>query len=83
MGMGGRNMPAFSEFDMNGDGVLKQDEFEQARAKRISERASQGYLMRNLANAPTFASIDKDSNGEVTPQEFVAAQIAHRKQRFK
>jgi Ca2+-binding EF-hand superfamily protein len=83
MGMGGRNMPTFSEFDMNGDGVLKQDEFEQARAKRISERASQGYLMRNLANAPTFASIDKDSNGEVTPQEFVAAQIAHRKQRFK
>jgi Ca2+-binding EF-hand superfamily protein len=82
MGIAGRNMPTFSDFDMNRDGVLKQDEFEQARAKRISERASQGYMMRNLANAPTFASIDKDGNGVVTPQEFVAAQIAHRQQRF-
>ncbi|MES9925182.1 MAG: EF-hand domain-containing protein [Candidatus Thiodiazotropha endolucinida] len=82
-GMRGRDMPMFGDFDMNGDGVLKQDEFEQARAKRISERASQGYLMRNLANAPTFASIDRDSNGEVTPDEFRAAQIAHRLQRIR
>ncbi|MES9814116.1 MAG: EF-hand domain-containing protein [Candidatus Thiodiazotropha sp.] len=82
-GMRGRDMPMFSDFDMNGDGVLKQDEFEQARAKRISERASQGYLMRNLANAPTFASIDRDSNGVVTPDEFRAAQITHRQQRIR
>ncbi|MCU7943082.1 MAG: EF-hand domain-containing protein [Candidatus Thiodiazotropha sp. (ex Cardiolucina cf. quadrata)] len=82
-GMRGRDMPMFGDFDMNGDGVLKRDEFEQARAKRISERASRGYLMRNLANAPTFASIDRDSNGEVTPDEFRAAQITHRQQRIR
>jgi Ca2+-binding EF-hand superfamily protein len=84
MGMGGwgRNMPTFNDFDINRDGVLKQDEFEQARAKRIRERVSQGYMMRNLANAPTFTSIDSDGNGLVTPNEFMAAQIAHRQQRF-
>jgi Ca2+-binding EF-hand superfamily protein len=79
----GRNMPTFCDFDMNRDGVLKQDEFYQARAKRISERASQGYQMRNLANAPTFDSIDSDGDGLVTPKEFLAAQLAHRQQRFK
>ncbi|MES9969224.1 MAG: EF-hand domain-containing protein [Candidatus Thiodiazotropha sp.] len=83
MGMGGRNMPTFNEFDLNSDGVLKADEFQQARAKRISERASQGYLLRNLANAPSFASIDSDNNGAVTPEEFRAAQIAHRQQRWR
>lgn len=83
MGGRGRNMPTFSDFDMNRDGVLMRDEFEQARAKRISERASQGYMMRNLANAPTFASIDSDGDGLVTQKEFLSAQIAHRQQRFK
>ncbi|MEW8559447.1 MAG: EF-hand domain-containing protein [Candidatus Thiodiazotropha sp.] len=83
MARGGPDMPAFSDFDLNRDGILEQNEFEQARARRISERASQGYLMRNLANAPSFASIDSDGNGAVTPAEFKAAQALHRQQRFK
>jgi Ca2+-binding EF-hand superfamily protein len=81
MGRGGHNMPTFSEFDENRDGVLKREEFEQARAKRISERASQGYMMRNLANAPSFEAIDSNSNGEVSEDEFHAAQMAHQQQR--
>lgn len=77
----GRNMPAFGDFDLNQDGVLVQEELDQARAKRIAERASQGYLMRNLGNAPTFSSIDRDHDGQVTADEFAAAQAAHRQQR--
>jgi hypothetical protein len=79
MGPGrGRNMPSFSEFDLNADGVLQPQEFEQARAQRIRERAEQGYLMRNLQNAPPFGSIDVNGDGLVTPAEFASAQAAHR-----
>jgi hypothetical protein len=80
MGQGGRgrNMPAFAEFDLNGDGVLQQPEFDQARAQRISERAQQGYRMRNLSSAPPFSAIDANGDGVVSPEEFSAAQAQHR-----
>jgi Ca2+-binding EF-hand superfamily protein len=71
-------MPAFSEFDLNADGLLQRQEFEQARAQRIRERAEQGYRMRNLQNAPAFSSIDGNGDGVVSPQEFAAAQAQHR-----
>ena len=82
MGPGrGRAMPAFADFDLNGDGSLQRQEFEQARAERIRERAEQGYMMRNLKNAPAFETIDTDGNGQVSPEEFTAAQAQHRLQR--
>jgi Ca2+-binding EF-hand superfamily protein len=83
MGMGpgmGRNMPSFADFDLNGDGSLTEQEFNEAKGKRIQERSQQGYPMRNLANAPTFGAIDSNSDGRVDPQEFTAAQAQHRQQ---
>jgi Ca2+-binding EF-hand superfamily protein len=71
-------MPAFSEFDLDGDGLLQRQEFEQARAQRIRQRAEQGYRMRNLHNAPTFSSIDGNADGVVSAPEFAAAQARHR-----
>ncbi|NCC28709.1 MAG: hypothetical protein EOM22_11345 [Gammaproteobacteria bacterium] len=87
MGMGpgagmGRNMPAFAEFDLNGDGVLTEQEFYEARANRIAERSQQGYPMRNLANAPSFEAIDLNADGRITPDEFSAAQAQHHQQRL-
>ena len=85
MGMGpgagmGRNMPAFAEFDLNGDGALTEQEFYEARANRIAERSRQGYPMRNLQNAPSFETIDLSGDGLITPDEFSAGQAQHHRQ---
>jgi hypothetical protein len=75
MGKGmGRNRPAFSEYDLNGDGKITEKEFNEARSKRISERAQQGYQMRNLGSAPSFADIDANRDGEISVEEFAAHQ---------
>ncbi|MEE4279809.1 MAG: EF-hand domain-containing protein [Halieaceae bacterium] len=81
-GMGataGRNMPSFTEFDLNADGTLTEDEFVEARGERITERDQEGYRMRNLGNAPAFTDIDLDGNGAVDAREFAEAQSQHRK----
>ena len=84
MGMGmGRNMPVFTEFDLNGDGTLTETEFYEARAKRMADRAAQGYPMRNAGKAPAFSAIDTDGNGQVTPDEFASSQAAHRGQMMR
>lgn len=87
MGMGpggmagmGRNMPTFAEYDLNGDGKIGEAEFNEARGKRISERAQQGYQMRNLGNAPSFADIDTNGDGQISEDEFSAHQAQHRRQ---
>ncbi len=82
MGMG-RNMPVFAAFDLNGDGTLTETEFYEARAKRMADRAAQGYPMRNAGKAPAFSAIDTDGNGQVTPDEFAASQAAHRGQMMR
>jgi len=69
-----RNMPAFSEYDLDGDGRILEKEFNEARSKRISERAQQDYRMKNLGKAPSFTDIDANGNGEISVEEFAAHQ---------
>jgi Ca2+-binding EF-hand superfamily protein len=78
MGRMGGQMPTFSSFDADGDGLLSEVEFAQGRAERIKERSQQGYQMRNLANAPSFDAIDQNSDGQIDKQEFERAQMQHR-----
>jgi len=66
----GYDMPSFSEFDTNGDGVITEVEFDNSRQKRMQEKAEEGRLLRNAANAPTFQEIDLDGNGNIDPKEF-------------
>lgn len=82
MGRGmGRNMPSFAEFDLNGDGDLTKEEFYDARAKRMYDRAEQGYQLRNAASAPAFEEIDTNSDGKIDPDEFKTHQAQHRQMR--
>jgi len=78
-GMGrGMGMPSFSTFDLDGDGILTQDEFNKAHSQRMQQRAQQGYPMRNAAYAPGFETFDRDGDGRVNASEFAAAQAEHR-----
>ena len=70
------NMPLFSDFDLDSDGVIAADEFGKARAERIAEKVEEGRQMKNLANAPSFADIDTDGDGYLSSDEFSAHQAA-------
>ena len=77
----GRNMPAFADFDLDGDGKIITTEFDEARNRRIEERVQQGYMMKNLANAPTFDQLDTDTDGAISPEEFAAHQVQRQQQK--
>ncbi len=74
----GRNMPTFSEFDLDADGDITETELNEARGQRISERAKKGFRMQGLGSSPTFADMDSDGDGKLTPEEFKEAQVKHR-----
>ena len=56
---------------------MTESEFNKARAQRVSERAQQGYAMKNMGNMPSFADTDADGNGTVSKDEFAAHQASH------
>lgn len=64
-------MASFADFDLNSDGFVQPDEFNQVRTERQKVKATQGYPMRNAATAPTFESFDTNADGRLTPEEFV------------
>lgn len=74
--MGGQ-MPPFSSFEANSDGLISAEELALGRAERIKERSQQGYPMRNLADAPSFEAIDQNDDGRLDRQEFATAQRQH------
>lgn len=81
-GMHGK-MPAFADFDLDGDGSITETELNQGRAKRMSENAAEGRQMKNAAHAPAFSDIDTDGNGEISGDEFAAHQAEHRQKMHK
>jgi hypothetical protein len=79
----GRNMPTFGEFDLDKNGYLHKEEFIEARTKRITQRAKEGYMMRGLSNMMEFEDIDKDGDGKITPDEFAQGVAAHRQEHMQ
>ena len=64
----------FSSFDTNGDGSVSEQEFNDTRAAKMTEKASQGMPMRNAANAPDFSMLDTDNDGKLSKVELLEGQ---------
>ncbi len=81
----GLHMPKFAKFDLNGDGVILEQEFNAARAARIKNRVEQAYSMQNIGNVNTntFADIDTDNDGKISSAEFTEHQIGQRQRMMK
>ncbi len=73
------NMPAFADFDKDGDGNVTQKEFYGARNDRIRARVLEGKPMRNMSNAPSFSSIDSNGDKQLSEEEFNTHQDQHAK----
>lgn len=86
MGMGQNcmmNQPEFAEFDLNNDGGITQKELEEARAKRMDQKAKEGKMLRNAGNAPAFATMDKNNDGIINQEEFRLHQTEQMKMNKK
>ncbi|WP_353498248.1 EF-hand domain-containing protein [Vibrio sp. CB1-14] len=66
--------PAFSQFDLDGDGKITEAEFNQARSERIAQRAEEGRTLKNINQSQSFASLDSNADGAISQQEFNAHQ---------
>lgn len=71
----GRGPMPFEVFDIDRDGVVTVQEFEQVRGQRQATRAQMGYPMRNAARAPSFEQLDRDGDGSIDRDELAGHQV--------
>ncbi|UPT78538.1 EF-hand domain-containing protein [Sulfurovum sp. XGS-02] len=74
-----RMQPTFEEYDLNSDGKITQSELEEARSKRMGQKAKEGKMLRNAGNAPAFADMDKNKDGSLNQEEFRLHQMEQMK----
>ena len=65
-----KQQPTFDQYDLNNDGKITPKELEEARAKRMSQKAKEGKMLRNAGKAPAFADMDKNKDGSLNQEEF-------------
>lgn len=78
-----KNQPTFAQYDLNNDGAITQKELEEARAKRMSQKAKEGKMLRNAGKAPAFATMDKNKDGILDKEEFRLHQTEQMKMKNK
>lgn len=74
-------VPMFETYDVNNDGVISEQEFNETRAMRIQTRAAEGRALRNMSNMPAFEDVDLDGNGAIDRDEFFKHRQLNRKMR--
>ena len=71
----------FVAYDIDGNNLVSEEEFNIVREERMSIRATEGRPMRGAAGAPTFSEFDANDDGQLTHDEFVAGQGAQMEKR--
>lgn len=61
---------SFPFMDINKDGIVSEEEFYQAQAKNMEQRASENRMMKNAGKAPQFSDFDLNHDGKVTQEEY-------------
>lgn len=51
---------------------------DEAHEKRMEEKASEGRMMKNIGNQPSFSEIDTNKDGNISKEEFSAHQMKQR-----
>jgi Ca2+-binding EF-hand superfamily protein len=74
-----QKQPTFEEYDLNNDGKITQSELEEARAKRMSQKAKEGKMLKNAGKAPAFSDMDKNNDGSLDREEFQLHQTEQMK----
>lgn len=75
------DQPKFSQFDLNNDGKITEDELEEARSMRMKQRAEEGRMLRNAGETHLFMQIDMNKDGSISEEEFLLHQSTqHRTQ---
>jgi len=74
----GENMPTYADFDLNGDGKIVEQEFNEAHAQRLAKMAEEGRQMKHVGDFPGFAGIDTNADGVISEEEFATHQAEHR-----
>jgi hypothetical protein len=88
---GAATAPGFADLDTNKDGKLSPEELAQGQQQRMQNRPGPGGagpgggmgpgsgMGRGRANMPTFADIDTNHDGCISPDEFAEHQRTHQR----
>lgn len=66
--------PAFSQFDLDKNGIITQEEYNQARNERMNQRKEEGRRLTKANDNGMFTALDKNADGVITNDEFVEHQ---------
>ncbi len=64
----------FSAYDKDNNNVITAKEFDAIKQQRMTQKANNGKMMRNVGNSPTFLDIDTNNDGIITKEELQVHQ---------